>query len=265
MHASNWRARALDGVCFASVLLGLFLSTAVVDVVHAFEAPALTGCVNDQANMLSDDARQRLTQRLSEFRAQVGPHFALLTVQSLNGLSVEEFSIRTVEAWKLGSTEKDDGLLLLVSKREHKLRIEVGRGLEGEIPDAIASRIIREILTPALKEQAYDRGIEATFDALIVRAGGLSDPKRATWELEPEVIPDYIDRVFWLGLFLPFVALLGLVIFFGRRYAAKRGVSGSHHGPSLSGSYSSRSSSSSGSGSSGGGGSFAGGGASGSW
>src|SRR6185436_3359338 len=105
----------------------------------------------DIAEMLSPTAEQQLEQKLSAYENNSQHQFALLTIDSLEGDALEDFSIRTVEAWKLGKKGKDDGLLLLVVERDRKLRIEVGYGLEGDITDAVSARVIRNVLGPALR------------------------------------------------------------------------------------------------------------------
>src|SRR5690606_23361020 len=106
------------------------------------------GRVVDRASLLSGDEARALEKRLAEFESATGHQFALLTVPSLEGDSIEDFSMRVVEAWKLGAARRDDGLLLLVVPKDKTMRIEVGYGLEGAIPDALAGRIIRHTLAP---------------------------------------------------------------------------------------------------------------------
>ncbi len=98
--------------------------------------------------------------------------FALLTIDSLQGDALESFSIRVVEAWKLGKKGKDDGLLLLVANKEHKLRIEVGYGLEGDITDAFSARVIRNVLVPAMRAGTVAGGVDQAFDLLMKKASG---------------------------------------------------------------------------------------------
>src|SRR5262249_3035632 len=110
------------------------------------------------------------------YEQRSGHQFALLSVPSLEGDSLEEFSIRVAERWKLGRKGKDDGLILVVVPNEHKMRIEVGYGLEGVIPDAIASRVVRDVLAPAFRRNDFAGGIEAAFDVLMRTA---DDPQAA--------------------------------------------------------------------------------------
>lgn len=148
-------------------------------VAFAKDVPPLRAHVNDTAGLLSDAAEQQLEQKLTSFEQQTQHQFALLTIESLEGDSVEDFSIRVVEQWKLGQKGKDDGLLLLVVQRERKLRIEVGYGLEGDITDAFSSQVIRKVLTPAMRAGDAEAGIERAFDLLIQKSGGDVAPNGA--------------------------------------------------------------------------------------
>jgi uncharacterized protein len=137
----------------------------------ALEPPALSGRVNDYARLLPADRANSLTAELAAHEQKTGHQFVVLTIPSLEGDSLEDFSIRTVEKWKLGHAKVDDGLLLLVAEREHKVRIEVGYGLEGQITDALSSRIIRNTIAPAFRQGDYPGGIEQGVAALL-RADG---------------------------------------------------------------------------------------------
>jgi uncharacterized protein len=136
------------------------------------EVPHLEGRVNDNAGMLTADAARALDAKLAAFEQQTGHQFALLSVPTLNGEDIEGYSIHVAEQWKLGDKRRDDGLILVVALNDHKMRIEVGYGLEGDIPDAISSRVIREVLQPAFRNQDYAGGLNAAFDVLMRAAGG---------------------------------------------------------------------------------------------
>ena len=102
-----------------------------------------------------------------------------LTIPSLEGDSLEDFSIRVAEAWKIGKKGFDNGAILLIARDDRKLRIEVGYGLEGVMPDAIASRIIREVITPRFRSGDFTGGIEAGIDAMLKVTKGEILPERA--------------------------------------------------------------------------------------
>jgi uncharacterized protein len=97
---------------------------------------------------------------------------AVLTVLSLQGDPIEDFSLRVVEAWKLGRKGQDDGILLLVASQDRKMRIEVGYGLEGELPDALAGRIVSDVMAPRFRKGDFTGGILSAVDAVLQRTGG---------------------------------------------------------------------------------------------
>lgn len=143
------------------MLLLLFAVT-----VCAADVPPLRGHVNDYAGILSPDAVQQLESELTDFERTDSTQIVVLTVPSLEGQVIEEYSIRVVEAWQLGQKGKDNGALLLVSKNDRKIRIEVGRGLEGKLTDLVSGRIIRNEITPAFKRGDFDGGIAAGVHAI---------------------------------------------------------------------------------------------------
>jgi uncharacterized protein len=142
----------------------------------ALDVPPLQAHVNDTANLLSAPERAQLEQQLTAYEQQTGRQFALLTIDSLAGDALESFSIRVVESWKLGQKGKDSGLLLLIVKDDHKLRIEVGYGLEGTITDAFSARLIRTVLVPAMRAGQAAAGIGEAFQQLQRQAAGEDVP-----------------------------------------------------------------------------------------
>jgi len=157
-------------LCLPWLAFALFVALPALAQERA--VPPLTAHVNDTANLLSEAARAKLEQKLSDYERTNGRQFALLTIDSLEGDALESFSIRVVEAWKLGKKGKDDGLLLLVANKEHKLRIEVGYGLEGTITDAFSARVIRNVLVPAMRAGNAAGGFDQAFALLMQKAAG---------------------------------------------------------------------------------------------
>ena len=139
---------------------------------RALEVPKYQGYVTDLAGMISPSERQRLEQTLLAFEQSDSTQIAVLTIPSLEGDALEDFSIRTVDAWKIGQKGKDNGVLLLVSKGDRKIRIEVGRGLEGVLTDLLAGRIVDQIITPRFKANQLDEGFEAGISAIISATRG---------------------------------------------------------------------------------------------
>jgi uncharacterized protein len=117
--------------------------------------------------MLSPGASQRLEQTLADFENSDSTQIVVLTITSLEGESLEEYSIKVAEAWKIGRTKLDNGAILLIAKQERKMRIEVGRGLEGVLTDLVSGRIIRGDMAPHFKNNDYDSGITAGVSSVI--------------------------------------------------------------------------------------------------
>lgn len=142
----------------------------------ALDVPALAGRVNDHANIIAPDARQRIEQKLAGLEQRTGVQIAVLTVPSLEGDSLEDFSLRVVEAWKLGQQGKDNGTLLLVAQQDRKMRIEVGYGLEPVLTDLETSLIQRDYIIPRFRNGDFSGGIEAGVDSLVQAVEGEVEP-----------------------------------------------------------------------------------------
>jgi uncharacterized protein len=133
----------------------------------AADVPYLTGRVVDAAEVLRPETRQKLAAELKAHEERTTNQVVVLTVPSLEGESVEDFARQVFEAWKLGRRDKDNGVLILVAPSDRKMRIEVGYGLEGSLPDAVAGRIIRNQMTPRFKANDFDGGISAGAGAVV--------------------------------------------------------------------------------------------------
>jgi uncharacterized protein len=134
--------------------------------------PALTARVTDLTGTLSGGAVTRIESKLAGLEAQKGSQIAVLIVPTTQPEDIEQFGIRVEDAWKLGRKGVDDGAYLIVAKDDRRVRIEVGYGLEGALPDAIANRIITETITPHFKLGDYDGGVEAGVDQMISVVNG---------------------------------------------------------------------------------------------
>lgn len=143
-----------------SLLILLFSLLATVQLARAAEIPYLTGRVNDYAGILSEQTRTALSELLKAHEERTTNQVVVLTLASLQGEHIEDYSNQVFNAWKLGQADKDNGILILVVPDERRMRIEVGYGLEGNMPDILASRIIREIMTPRFREGDFNGGIE---------------------------------------------------------------------------------------------------------
>ncbi|HZQ62364.1 MAG TPA: YgcG family protein [Casimicrobiaceae bacterium] len=154
-----------------AVLLALVAALLVL-LAHAADVPYLSGRVVDDAEILSPDVRDRLTRTLKEYEDKTSTQIVVLTIPTLAGDSIEDYATRVFEAWKLGRKDKDNGVLVIVVPRDRKMRIEVGYGLEGTLPDVAASRIIRDVMTPRFKDNDFNRGIEDGVNAIVAQLEG---------------------------------------------------------------------------------------------
>ena len=138
----------------------------------ALDVPLLSGRVVDTAELLSPAARNSISVTLKAHEDKTGNQLVVLTLPSLDGESIEPYAVRVFETWKLGKKGQDNGALLLIVPKEKKLRIEVGYGLEGPLPDAITSRIIRNVIAPRFKAGQFDQGVADGVAALIGQLEG---------------------------------------------------------------------------------------------
>ena len=129
--------------------------------------PALTTRVTDETATLTSDQRSSLERTLQEFEAKKGSQISVLIVSSTEPETIEQYSLRVVEQWKLGRKSVDDGALLIIAKNDRTLRIEVGYGLEGALNDATSKRIISETIVPRFKQGDFYGGITAGLDSMM--------------------------------------------------------------------------------------------------
>lgn len=224
--------------------------------------PALSGPVVDGAGLLSSDVQDQLTAKLAAYDRGSGNQLVVVTVQTLDGYPIDQWGYQLGRQWGIGEKGKNTGALLIVDKDEHKLRIEVGYGLEGTLTDAQTDNIIRNVIVPQFKQGDYAQGISDGVDAILAVLGGDSD---ATPQ---QTRRDHSSTLF-LMLFLGFLLfrIIGAGFFPGRRSGiwgliGLWGLTGGFRG---GGGFGGGGFGGGGGGFSGGGGSFGGGGASGSW
>ncbi len=164
-----------------SLGIAIFLFLVLSPLVFALSIPDKPqGYVNDYAGLLSGPAREKIENTLAVFDQETSSQIFVAIFPSMEGESLEDFSIRLFNQWKPGTKKNDNGILLIVFRDERKIRIEVGYGLEGALPDAVASQIIREEMTPAFREGNYDRGIMNAVEAMMRATRGEyeSNPRR---------------------------------------------------------------------------------------
>lgn len=217
--------------------------------------PKPQGYVNDFAGLLSERQRSLLENMLHQYEQRTTNQVVLLVIDSLQDEDLESFSLRVAEEWKIGQKGKDNGVLFLVVLKDRKARIEVGYGLEGSLTDAVASRILRQIVFPAFRQGNYFGGIAGGLEAILqATEGEFKAPEGASGTSEG---PARISASTLLVLVILFLllssrvgrlVLLGSLLGGGRPFGRPLGGRGGGFG-----------------GFSGGGGHFGGGGASGSW
>lgn len=131
------------------------------------DVPPLQSAVTDLTQTLSGEEQAALNQKLSQFSQQTGSQVAVLLLPTTQPEDIAQFGIRLADAWKIGREKQDDGVIIIVAKNDRKMRIEVGYGLEGAIPDAIAKRIISEQMSPAFKQGQFYQGLNLATDTVI--------------------------------------------------------------------------------------------------
>ncbi len=170
-------------LCAAALLLLALVARAQVPV------PPLTAPVIDQTGTLSQEQIASIEHTLRAFNERKGSQISVLIVPTTEPESIEQYSIRVADAWKLGRQGVDDGVLLLVAKDDRTVRIEVGYGLEGALPDVIANRIVSQVIVPRFRQGDFAGGIVEGIDRIIAVIEGepLPEPARRA-ERSPEGI-----------------------------------------------------------------------------
>ena len=193
-------------IVFVAVLLTASLSCAL-------DVPQLKGRVNDYANMISPQVRSQLENELKNFEKTDSTQIVILTVESLEGDALEDFSIRVAEKWKIGQKGKDNGAILIVAKKDRKTRIEVGRGLEGKLTDLTAGRIVQLVINPQFKRGDFDAGFSAGIRAMIDATRGefkADKPKRGT--LKGKGLSSALPFLIFGGIFLLMLGRISKVL-----------------------------------------------------
>lgn len=209
-HRTRSRYSTLAAVTAVVVLAG--------DPALAREVPFLSGRVNDTAGLLSEEARLKLEQRLEQLERRSGAQVAILTIDSLEGDVLEDYSMRVVETWKLGRKGVDDGVLLLIAKNDRKMRLEVGYGLESKLSDIACTRILDNLVKPRFRAGEFGAGIEAGIDAVVATIDGKTDAIPAEAPSGGTTINDapWFARVAGFGIFALVVGIFSLLAIFSK-------------------------------------------------
>jgi len=173
----------LHGIMQVNVMLKLVQWVLLVlswIALPAFSAPmaipALISPVTDLTQTLSPQSQQSLAQKLNQLSKEKGSQIAVLIVDTTQPEDIAQFGIRVAEAWKIGRDKQDDGVIIIVAKADRKMRIEVGYGLEGAIPDLTAKRVISETMAPRFRQGDFEGGLNAAIDQLTALIAGEALP-----------------------------------------------------------------------------------------
>jgi uncharacterized protein len=256
----RWRRSANRAIlCLLSVVLA--------GSACALTFPELTGRVVDDAGILDSATKAALERKLSDFETNTTGQLVVVTLKSLEGTSIEDYGYQLGRHWQIGQKDKNTGALLIVAPNERKVRIEVGYGFEGTLPDAVSRLIIENSILPRFRSNDFTGGISRGVDDIIQAVSVDSEEWKARAKQRPDDQTDLADVLTFLFFMVIFFMIVGSIARHGREQGqAGAGRRGGPRGPIFlpmpgswggSGSYSG--------GFSGGGGSFGGGGASGSW
>jgi uncharacterized protein len=263
--------RAVNGFVALGVLAVLIVCLSAA-LAQTLTFPALTGRVVDDAAVLDSATRASLTEKLAALETKSTDQLVVATVRSLQGTSVEDYAHRLFRDWRLGQQGKNNGVLMLVAPNERKVRIEVGYGLEGTLPDAVSKLIIENAILPRFRANDFAGGISRGVDDVIQVLTDNSEEWKQRAAKRPESVSAPLHGM--VGFFAIVVMVMIIVAIFSyhsdrsARRRVRRGATASPWlfptgaGPSWGGG---SWDSGSGGGFSGGGGDSGGGGASGSW
>jgi uncharacterized protein len=159
----------------------------------AFEFPLLTGRVVDQANIINEHTKADVTERTKDLEEKSGIQLVVTTVRSLDGSEIEPYATALFKTWRLGQAEKNNGVLLLVAPKEHKVRIEVGYGLESTLTNDLCAGIIRDAIIPSFKVGDFSSGVERGVDGIIE----VLSRDKASWQPPPKRGVESSLRALW--------------------------------------------------------------------
>ena len=228
--------------------------------IFALSVPSLTSPIVDNANLISDGVEQNINNQLQELSNSTGIQLAVLTIPTLEDEVLESYSMKVAETWKLGSAEKDTGVLLLIALEERSIRIEVGYGLEGVLTDTKCGLIIRNVIAPEFRNGNYQAGIVNAVNNMVGLVKG--DESLVSKKVLNESSGDSSAFIF-MGIVLLYGFIFVMAVVTSKKRGPRTGTGTRttpyvHHIPRNFGG-------GGGGGFSGGGGSFGGGGASGGW
>jgi uncharacterized protein len=147
------------------LVFGLSQSSSKIYSANSLNFPQYKGYVNDYENILNNDAE--LEQKLANFEKETTIEIAVITISDFQGTTIDDYAVKLLANWKIGKKDKDNGLLIVISKTQRQSRFEVGYGLEGTLPDALTGRIQDDYMIPNFKNEDYSKGVNDGLDATI--------------------------------------------------------------------------------------------------
>jgi uncharacterized protein len=179
---------------------------------YGLEVPRLQGYVNDYAGMISPPAKSKIEEALGAFEQSDSTQIVILTIPSLEGEDIENFGIKVGDTWKIGQKGKDNGAILIVSKQERKIRIEVGYGLEGKLTDLMSGRIIDGVIKPRFKEGDFDRGFITGVSAIIDATRGEFRTERRPAQRGQKGISPFLTIFLFFAIFTLILGSLSRIL-----------------------------------------------------
>jgi uncharacterized protein len=171
----------------ACTLLGLLALATVARAAGAPIPPAPDRWVTDNAGFLSPERRAQLDQRLEAYEQRTGHQIIVWIGNTISGAPLDDWAVHTFAAWKVGRKKYDDGLVMFILAADRKIDIEVGYGLEGQVPDAIANRVIQDVMAPRLRAGDRDGAVQAGVEAILTAIEGKPVPGL---QAKPRAAPD---------------------------------------------------------------------------
>jgi uncharacterized protein len=214
---SNAKGETIGGChpnCFgpASLAMTVLFVCVFSTLAFAIDFPPLTGRVVDQANVMTAQSRGDVEAKLKDLEDKSGIQLVVATVKSLQGSDIETYANRLFRSWKLGEAKKNNGVLLLVAPAEHKVRIEVGYGLEGTLTDALSSVIISSAIIPRFKAGDFSGGIERGVDGIISVLSGDSADWQRKIGVRSESAADDFNKLFPILIFILVIFIVRYLI-----------------------------------------------------
>lgn len=188
-------------IVISTILVMLMFNVTTASAADLQAIPALSSPVTDITNTLTSAEQQALAQKLSAFAQEKGSQIAVLIVPTTQPEDIAQYSLRVAEAWQIGRDKQDDGVIILLAKNDRKMRIEVGYGLEGAIPDAIAKRIVSDVMAPYFRQGDFAGGLNAAVDQLMALISGEALPAPAKKQAGASSFFDYLPLLMFGAIF----------------------------------------------------------------